>query len=222
MAPTSVMPFQHFMSPTSPVSSTGGAQVSSTAALFANAPFDTSSNNDNRFHHHHPRSSQQSLLMDHHNHNHHHPSSPSTPRSSYDSTRIHHASSSSPIINSSSSTSSSRWDPSPSALDEVSRGASFTLPPIVSNGGGGATTPRTSLSIPNSAAGPEWDSTGAQYAAAAQWGAYSSSSGAYSFLSCLLSMLSSHYTHCTLEFLFSNLYLLLYHTIVPPHARASP
>lgn len=69
-------------------------------------------------------------------------------------------------------------------LDDVSRGVQgggggggsssissstqgFTLRPIVSIG-----TPRTSL-----AAGPEWDSTSAQYAAA-QWGAYSSSSGA--------------------------------------------
>ena len=66
-------------------------------------------------------------------------------------------------------------------LDDVSRGVQgggggsgsssissstqgFTLRPIVSIG-----TPRTSLA--------EWDSTSAQYAAA-QWGAYSSSSGA--------------------------------------------
>lgn len=188
--PTSVIPFQHFIPPTSP---TTQAPVSTApAAMFASA---TAFDSDERFHHH-PRS-----LMDQH-HQHHHPhhqqqhhvaTSPTTPRDSYNDSaaRLQHASaSSSPIINSSSSATNHRWDPSPSALEEVSRGApgssngsggAYTLPPIVS--GGSSTTPRSVSSIANSGgpggAGPEWDSAGVQYAAAAQWGAYTSASGAF-------------------------------------------
>ena len=198
MAPTSVIPFQHFLAPTSPIVqspsghassvTSGSPQISNAAALFSTPLF------DDRFPHarHHSTS-----FIGHHSHSHHHhhhsdhhyshttPTSPSTPRDSYnDSARLNHP----PTTNSYTHTSPSshsgsggghRWDPSPSALSDVSRGApsggggsghGFTLPPIVPAG-----TPRTS---------PEWDSTSAQYAAA-QWGAYSSNPGAFN--TCLLS-----------------------------------
>jgi hypothetical protein len=201
MAPTSVIPFQHFLSPTSPVVqspsghassiASGSPQIPSTAALFSAPLF------DDRFTH--ARHHSTSFIGHHHhnhNHNHHHhsdhhthtsPTSPSTPRDSYnDNGRLnyHHSAPNTNGYGSSSNHSGGghRWDPSPSALDDVSRGApgsgggsssssssgqGFTLPPIVPIG-----TPRTSLST---GTGPAWDSTSAQYAAA-QWGAYSNSS----------------------------------------------
>lgn len=191
MAPTSVIPFQQFIPPTSPTAQ--GPVSTAPAAMFAStAAFDS----DDRFHHH-PRS-----LMDQHSHHHPHhqqqhhvATSPTTPRDSYNDSaaRLQHASATSSPINSSSSTTNHRWDPSPSALDDVSRGApgssnagsgNYTLPPIVS--GGSSTTPRSVSSIATSGgpggAGSEWDSAGVQYAAAAQWGAYNPASGAFCVL----------------------------------------
>lgn len=262
MAPTSVIPFQHFLSPTSPVVqspgghasiASGSPQISNAAALFSAPLF------DDRFSHtrHHHSTSFIGHHHNHHNHNHHHhsdhhtPTSPSTPRDSYNdnSTRLNHAHApptttngynshtSSSNHNSGSGGGGHRWDPSPSALDDVSRGApgsgggsssssssgpghGFTLPPIVPIG---TTTPRTSLT-----AGPTWDSTSAQYAAA-QWGAYTGSSSGtslrliYYFLFCFAERKKEPLNRVLLT---ETLLVLCHHYYVPrvglSHHIASP
>lgn len=234
MPQTSVLPFQHFLAPvqTGPSSPSNTVNLNSGSHhslvgisvsgghqnLFASSPFD-----DDRFHH--PR---HSILMGHQPANSvgtasHHPSSPTTSSSTHhhhsnNNNSGHHLDSSSPATPrtyqannmnphavDSSNVGNHRWDPSPSALDEVSRGggppppssssptshysasqqSAFTLPPIVPNPMG---TPRTNGMNPMMnangpmSAGSEWDSGAPHYAAAAQWGAYSSSTGAYYFL----------------------------------------
>lgn len=186
MAPTSVIPFQHFLPTNNQLSSspTTSNHNNSPAALFASSPFD----NRDHFLPHHSSSTHRFPPQHHHHHTNApspHPSqlqSPSTPRDTYnDSARLGY-----PTNN--------RWDPSPNTLDDVSRGASsippypqqqqqqnaFTLPPIVPPNSANANNNNNNTATPRTA-GPEWDSTSAQYAAAAQWGAYTTSPGSWLF-----------------------------------------